>query len=432
MPRPLVYKENTSGTEFGLYELTDSQLELLSYLVRARYAEKLADISSTTSGIRGQIYLKTFSNSAPRRGTTSDYFSGSFRDSRRDYALSGNLSASDDRLGSDLFSGPSSAAQLTVEDVPGATLTDNKLISNFGPAPSAVPSYTTGGYTFTPRSYDSYMLYQRSAQELTPSDADTNENGFLIYTSRSLKPAGKDRSVITELLSDCYTQMKTGDGVGTYYVDKSTATKPGGQTNGTFVDMGTFFIDTRSQVSSVITTSMTIDADGYPRGKNYGSVVEQHNLPNMSYAWGVVVTYNYWVKTEDTAFDVSGGTKQFSNLMFLKNDGHKLLRKDRTSTSAPTSTSDLKTKYGVFMDMIDKVIIPQFANGSDLPTYYKTNNNPPSPASKIRGTIEDTYYAGTNTYLYRSTSGLTYKRLDIPKIDNNNVFTTTMYWYINN
>lgn len=75
-----------------------------------------------------------------------------------------------------------------------------------------------------------------------PSNATLDADSFLLYSSNALRVAGNtEAQIYDDIISQCITDMKTGDEVGTYRVSTST---PSGGGAGTWVDKGTWFSDT--------------------------------------------------------------------------------------------------------------------------------------------------------------------------------------------
>jgi hypothetical protein len=114
-----------------------------------------------------------------------------------------------------------------------------------------------------------YSYFQNMYHNTAFSTAATiNASGSLYWSSPDLKIGPTAEADLRDtLVTDCITQMKTGDEVGSYRV---STTDPG---SGTWSDKGTFFTDTK-----------------------YGST----NLPANTTNQTTINTYKLWLKTANT------------------------------------------------------------------------------------------------------------------------------------
>ena len=188
--RPIVWYTNS------LYQMTDSELDTLSYYVRKRYAHYLnTDPNNTTGavnvgdpGVTGYVHI----------GDATD----------KDRTLY-SLTEPDDNV-------PNSGAE------PDTT---------FG-------SDLTGTETVT----TSYYM-QNDAPSLI-SSTNINSHGVLFWNSDHLKIGPtSETDLLDSIVTDAISNMRTGDEVGTYRVSSGAPNTYSGTTGG-WVNKGVFFTDT--------------------------------------------------------------------------------------------------------------------------------------------------------------------------------------------
>jgi len=178
MARPIRY----DGVN-DLIEMTDAQLDRLAYYLRVAYATQLAN-----SG-KGYIYSGsggTFIGSATDTRSTA-------RTAQRTRNYSG---------GSDW------------------------------------PSYPGIGT----ETVNTYNYRQDRTVPSVPSDANLDASGYVRINSNNLQSLSTEAHAYDEILSQCITDMRTGDEVGTYRVATSTPSNGGA---GTWENEGTWFLDRR-------------------------------------------------------------------------------------------------------------------------------------------------------------------------------------------
>lgn len=172
-----------------LRQMSDADLDVVSYYIRKRYANYLNTVS-TTEGIVTTSQANSLWVSI---GTATN-----------SYRTSGSLTNPDDN-------------------------------------DSSSPPDTTFGSDQTGTSSSVTTFYQYKDQTTAYQTAATiNATGMLYWSDPDLKIGPTDeQDLLDSIVTDVQTQMTTGDEVGTYRIDTST---PSG---GTWVDKGTWFADTK-------------------------------------------------------------------------------------------------------------------------------------------------------------------------------------------
>lgn len=178
MARPIRY----DGVN-GLIEMTDAQLDRLTYYLRVAFATQLA-----TAG-EGYIYSGSDNTNI-----------GSATDTR-------------------------------------STQQTNSQRRNFSGG-ADYPSYPGIGSEIV----STYNYRQDRNIPPIPSNANLDASGYLRISSNNLKSLSTEADAYSEIISQCITDMRTGDEVGTYRVATSTPSNGGA---GTWDDEGTWFIDRR-------------------------------------------------------------------------------------------------------------------------------------------------------------------------------------------
>lgn len=182
------------GDASGLRELTDAQINYIQYELRSAFATYLKD---NTTGY-GAVYV----------GGSGNTTIGSFSDTKRTQGASSVGDGGYTGGGADAGYGPSS-------DYP------------------AIPSTgTTTVATYT---------YRQNQNEPTAVSNTTHESdGYLVHSSGGdIAIESTEANILDTIITGCLTEMRTGDMVGTYKVSTSNP-----DTNDTWDDLGTFFVDT--------------------------------------------------------------------------------------------------------------------------------------------------------------------------------------------
>ena len=195
----------------GLQELSDSNLERLTYLTQVAFATYL---KNNTTGY-GAVYV---SNS----GDTSI---GSMTDTRATVQTSS---------GSGGFSGQSGL---------------DSGSPDMGVAGSGPPtSHDTGDYPTAPgvgsENVTTYNYRQDQNEPSAPSDATYNNDGYLVYSATGeLRTENSETNILDTIVTAAVTEMtsSSGDHVGTYRVSASAPSVGGA---GTWDDLGSWFVDT--------------------------------------------------------------------------------------------------------------------------------------------------------------------------------------------
>ena len=182
--RPIVWNTNS------LYQMTDNELDTLSYYVRKRYAHYLNTSTSTT----GRIEIGD-------PGITGFVAIGGATDTDR---LQHVESEPNDNT-------PSGGAEPD---------------TNFGDDPEDVETTST------------FYYMQNNAPALI-SSTSINSHGVLFWNSDHLKIGPtSETDLLDTIVTDAISEIRTGDEVGSYFVASSS---PAG---GTYVSKGVFFTDT--------------------------------------------------------------------------------------------------------------------------------------------------------------------------------------------
>lgn len=239
-----------------------------------------------------------------------------------------------------------------------------------------------------------YWQFDEFPEEPTAEDCD--EYGYLYYDEAGygagpgLMAIGRqEEKVVSAIIDDCIKEMKTGDGIGTYYVEANSDGEP---TDGTYEKIGTFFWDTRSNYTdpeaplSSIETTVEID---------------------------VIEYYEMYLKTgEGDNFNLTNQFNQFENIVFLESSEPGAIK--TIETEGDYSSEDaVQTKYSTINDLIELVLLPYLEMSDNLPIYKIYRSRP--DRSKTRGRFKDTRYRRNIDYLdpeYAST--YTYQRISIP------------------
>ena len=177
MVRPL-HRESTNI----LAEMTDSQLDRLSYYLRVAYAAQL------NAGGNGSI----------------------------------SIGSSHTSIGS-------------LQDTIEAAQTASQARDNTGG-----PDYPTAPGTTETNSDTLYEYQQKRTVPSFPSSSVLNSDGYVYYSSGEIIVASTAAHLYDEIISQTITDMRTGDEVGTYRIDTATPTQGG---NGTWTDKGEWFVD---------------------------------------------------------------------------------------------------------------------------------------------------------------------------------------------
>ena len=430
-PMRLVNKGSTGTPIYGLQELTDKQLELLSYLIRARYAQKLS--INHNEFVKGQLIV-----SPDEPSQTSWRDCGSANDSRRAAQLNGTIQNTTEGLGvpGDLKmmvllgqQWVSNWNMSSISQLNNALITlsrdggfgtgfvkrddlnnlDALVVSTgLGDWISTDPNSTTDPeklspiefrywqyWDYSPLSTDGTQGYSYQVPgegnpttwTLMPPVNVANDLGYMYYDGTGLKAAGRDSSIVyNAVVKDAVAKMKDltqGDGVGSYFVRESTKAP----TDGTYENQGMIYYDTRS----------TLQAD-------------------YSTTANVIRYYNLYLKMEPSSFPYSSADYNFNDLMVLQlpeynalgeitsPGGPKVLL--RGGTSNPSNTTGAFTSYANILNMIDYVILPALYLSEELPKYNITSSAP-SVASQ-RGKLYDTWIKGTEKRLFGPSTGNKY------------------------
>jgi len=361
--RPLIW----NSTLKGLKELTDRQLETLVYLVQAKYAEKL---KNTSTAYHGQVVL---SSTSPGAGWSNF---GTAEDHRRKAVTYGYV-------------------------------LDDNTPDTFGTGGLDLMNFTgdTATTQYEPRVKFNY--HQLSKELSTPSQQTANADGYTHFTTNmspaGLIPAGNDMdTVINAITKEVCKEMKTGNGIGTYYVGLDTDTTPG-TFKGTFEKLGDFFQDTYSSFANPTVSNLG------SFGQNFGSAVTGGALPTGTETLGN--KYSLFIKTGlGDDFNLNTTDRLFDNVAKINGTRINLMEFD----TAVNNDATMLSRYAGLNDMIEKIILPALTNDS-TPTYAIQKDSKPS--SKIfRGYFEDSYLSDSNTFDFRLTAGTTYvyQQLDIP------------------
>lgn len=177
-----------------LQEMTDAELERLSYNLRVAYANQL-----NSSG-NGSVSIGT-SNTA---------------------------------IGSAINTRASRAV-------------NSFTVSEYSAAGNSYPAYPSSAA----RADTTYNYQQLQTVPSFPADATLESDGYVNYNvlragpvviGENIQPASDASTIQTDIINDCITEMETGDEVGTYRVSTTTPTNGGA---GTWTSKGVFFDDDR-------------------------------------------------------------------------------------------------------------------------------------------------------------------------------------------
>jgi hypothetical protein len=94
---------------------------------------------------------------------------------------------------------------------------------------------------------NAYNFRQDRTEPSAPTTDQLNKDGYLFYDSGNLTAASTNAHFYDELISQCITDMRTGDEVGTYRISSTTPTNGGA---GTWTDKGTVFVDSTYSAGS--------------------------------------------------------------------------------------------------------------------------------------------------------------------------------------
>ena len=195
----------------GLQELSDSNLERLTYLTQVAFATYL---KNNTNGY-GAVYV---SNSG-------DTAIGSMTDTRATVQTAS---------GSGGFSGQSGLDSESPDE------------GSSGEGPPT--SHDTGDYPTAPgvgsEDVTTYYYRQDQNEPSAPSDATYNSDGYLVYSATGeLRTENSETNILDTIVTAAVTQMtsSTGDNVGTYRVSASAPSVGGA---GTWDYISTWFVDT--------------------------------------------------------------------------------------------------------------------------------------------------------------------------------------------
>ena len=183
-----------------LRQFSDSELEILSYFLRKRYADLLNTVNTTPGYVAN--------------------------------AGEGQIDSTFSTLGT-ATNGVRSAGSITEPD-------DDTPTGGAEPDTSFGSDQTT--LTNTTTTY--YQAYSHTTAWGSTEQATLNNMGLLYWSSPDLK-IGPDAEtdLVDTLANHCLTQMETGDEVGSYRIATSAPNTASGITGG-WVDKGTFFLDT--------------------------------------------------------------------------------------------------------------------------------------------------------------------------------------------
>jgi hypothetical protein len=425
-PMTLVNKGSTSTPVYGLQELTDKQLELLSYLIRARYAQKLS--INHNEFVKGQLIVSPDEPSA-----TSWRSCGSANDSRRAAQLNGTVQNTTEGFGV-----PGDLGMMERLGMRWVSYWHQNLIAEFRHSLISISStggfgdgfvkrddlnnldalvvstglgdwistnpdsttdpeklspiefrywqywdYNPSDFSASPSTYGySYQVpgeSQPTTWELMPPSNVADSLGYMYYDGDGLKAAGRDSNLVyNAVVKDAVSKMKsltTGDGVGTYFIRESTETPTGG----TYEDQGMIYYDTRSTLQ-----------------------------PDYSTTANVIKYYKLFLKMEPATFSYGTAAHNFDDLAVLQlptydnqgtivaPGGPRVLL--RGGTSNPTNTAGAFTAYANILNMIDYVILPAMYISEELPKYNVTTVAP--TVSNQRGKLYDTWIKGTEALIF--------------------------------
>jgi len=298
MARPIRY----DGAN-DLREMTDSQLDRLMYYLRVAYATQLAN-----SG-KGYIY-----------------------------------------------SGSGGTAIGSATDTRSTAQTAQNTRNNSGGADW--PAYPGIGT----ETVNTYNYKQDRTVPAVPGDADLDASGYVRINSNNLQSLSTEAHAYDEILSQCITDMRTGDEVGTYRVATSTPSNGGA---GTWDDEGTWFVDKRyndvgnTTYKYYLKRSLTTvpGSNIYPVGvvsSSDGNLKERAIGANSDIIQNVLLPLltrrlddgdlNYEVVTTETATPITRGT--FSNTRYNQSTDTQQFsdpiyyRYSTPNTSGTTTTVD--------------------------------------------------------------------------------------------
>lgn len=398
--RPLCILEE--GDDVILQELTDSQLDLISYLIRKKYAERLAD---TTTPTKKQLVV--WDNSAGTPSNTIPF--GELTDSRRMYFIHGSYVDTEDNRKKDEYV---SGLQLQLSQI-GSTNPTPVFVNLSGDGLNT--GYSAGGETWKSPIKFRYGLGNSSTTETLPDNAAKDVHGFLYFekSSKKLKVASSG-SIIKALVRDAGYQMGVGDGIGSYYIGESDDSSPSGF-SGDFQKVGFFYRDTRTDVS--ISDLNTTQPRATKDGKTHYFINPEYLVgsePNFANFVELNQDYSFFVKTDDSSVEYD----DIPNLARMKNPNSNL----------SLEMYDIGSDHTKLDDFLDKVLMPYFINNNYQPTYSIGTTNPNS--DQYRGFVEDTWYGGTIQYAYQASGSTVYQLIDIPD-SSAGVDNKYYYFYIN-
>jgi len=250
----------------------------------------------------------------------------------------------------------------------------------------------------------------------TPTAEDCDEFGYVYYDEAGygfgpgLMAIGRqEEKIVAAIIEDCLEEMKTGDGIGTYYVEANSDGEP---TDGVYEKIGTFYWDTRSNYtdpeSPISTIDDTIEID-------------------------VIEYYEMYLKTgSGSDFNLNNAFNNFDNIVFLDIDNTEEPGALKTieTTGGFGSEEAVRTKYEPINDLIEKILLPYLELNDNLPVYKFYRSRP--DRKKTRGKMKDTRYRKNISFLspdYATT--YTYQLVDIPD-SSSSFYTTTFYLAIEN
>lgn len=207
---------------------------------------------------------------------------------------------------------------------------------------------------------NTYNFRQDRTEPSAPTTDQLNKDGYLFYDSGNLTAASTNAHFYDELISQCITDMRTGDEVGTYRISTTTPTDGGA---GTWTNKGNVFTDTTFSAGTVnynlylkLSLNTVPGTDVFPVGLDSdlsGNLMEREIGTNSRLINNVllpILTRNmdaspglyYTVSTTQTGVNRGSftDTKQTtaSNTQYFDGTFY-------TSTSTPTAGATVQTTY---------------------------------------------------------------------------------------
>ena len=205
----------------GLQELSDSELEYISYQTRVAFATY---VSTNTAGW-GAVYVGS-------TGLGGEVSLGSHTDTKKTQQVSSDGNGGFTTDATDAGYGPDEGFD---PNPAGNSPSSSHDPGDYPAAPG------TGSTTVT-----SYAYSQEQGEPNYPSDSDLTDYSYMISASAgSLQVETQEQNFLDTIITDCVAKMRNTDGngdeVGTYRIS-TTAPVSGGA--GTWTEIENFFVDT--------------------------------------------------------------------------------------------------------------------------------------------------------------------------------------------